>query len=438
MYNLTVPVTLNNSQSAFSQASRAGKRKKKMSAIATLTFRELSEKMCHCVADGTVSASTLPNLQSALKAFLATSGLSMDSAIGSILRVSYYRNLKRHIELLKSEGRPAAYIANRKSLLGKWSALVNQLDRLDAITNNTRTPLQQALQDILKQADTTPAQLAKVLNINKQTFRRWLNGSQPQQAALPALRRLESFFAMEPNALVALAFEHNYFKLEDKTATTKIGYRDRLAAVCKDPYWLKTISDQLRREWRELLAHKTVKLPLLKRHIRGSWVTTEYITKGKTERTEHFFVNNKFVPTSQVLWSSLISYLGWMCRSEDVGGAGLSVDEVQSLAWLTHKPMIHRFLAWKIERAEGNVHNGALDFVKQVKALTHPNHGYLTQMPSLNAHLPEHARHENWSAACQAAFEWSAEMNRSLSEGGVEKSREPMLPINTFLNSLSR
>ncbi len=127
-----------------------------------------------------------------------------------------------------------------------------------------------------------------------------------------------------------------------------------------------------------------------------------------------------------------------MCRSEDVGGAGLSVDEVQSLAWLTHKPMIHRFLAWKIERAEGNVHNGALDFVKQVKALTHPNHGYLTQMPSLNAHLPEHARHENWSAACQAAFEWSAEMNRSLSEGGVEKSREPMLPINTFLNSLSR
>lgn len=431
MLNLTVPVSLNISRSSQIQTKRADKRKKKMSAIASLTFRELSDEMNRRAEESAIKASLLPNLHSALKAFITSSGLSEDCVIGSILRASYYRNLASHVELLKSEGRSKSYIANRKSLLGKWSSLVNQLDRLDALTNNTKTPLQIALEDIVKQANTTPTQLATAVNISKHTFRRWLLGAQPQQSALPALRRIESFFAMESNSLVSLAFEHNYFKPVETTASKKIKYRENLAVTSKDHYWLKVISEQLAREWKDFLVYKTEKLPLLKRH--SPWVTTEFITKGKTEKNEHLFVKEKYVPTGNILWMQLRSYLGWMSRSIDSDGAGYSVDVVQTLAWLTHKPMMHRFLRWKIDRAGDKVHNGILDFVKQVKALTHPVHGYLTQMPSLNQHLPEGVRHENWKDACREAFEWSSEMKRNFSTSGIELSREPMAPIKHIL-----
>lgn len=433
MLNLTVPVSLNFSQSRLSQAARADKRKKKMSAIASLTFRELAEKMNQRAAEGAIASSNLPNLQSALKAFLKERELSEDCVIGSILRISYYRNLAKHVEVLKAQGRTAAYIANRKSLLGRWSSLVNQLDRLDALTQNTSTPFQLALQDILKQANTNPTQLAKMLGINKQTFQRWLKGSQPQQSALPALRRIEGFFALERNALVTLAFERNYYKPADESAPPKIEYRERLAEFSKDHYRLKSISERLAHEWSDLMAHKTEKLPLLKRQSRGAWVTTEYITVGKTERNRHLFVKDKYVPTSNVLWTSLVGYLGWMCRDTARGGAGLKVDEVQSLAWLTHKSMIHRYLTWKLERANDKVHYGILDFVKQVKALTHPVHGYLTQKPLLNENLPEFARHKSWEEGCKEAFEWANEMKRNLGSESIEHSRQPMEPIKHIL-----
>jgi len=403
-----------------------------MSAIASLTFRELAEKMNLRAAEGTIASSNLPNLQSALKAFLKEGGLSEDCVIGSILRVSYYRNLAKHVEVLKAQGRTGAYIANRKSLLGKWSSLLNQLDRLEALANNTNTPFQLALQDILKQANTNPTQLAKVLGINKQTFQRWLKGGQPRQTALPALRRIEAFFALERNALVTLAFEFNYYKPADESST-KIEYRERLAAFCKDHYRLKTISEQLALEWSELMVHKTEKLPLLKRQARGAWVTTEYITEGKTDRNRHLFVKDKYVPTSKVVWTSLIAYLGWMCRETSLGGAGFAVGDTQSLAWLTHKSMIHRYLKWKLERANDKVHYGILEFVKQVKALTHPVHGYLTQMPLLNEHLPEYARHKSWEDGCNEAFEWATDMKRNLSSESIEHSREPMEPIKHIL-----
>lgn len=431
MLNLTVPVSLNISQSSQIQTKRADKRKKKMSASVSLTFRTLSEEMNRRAAESAIKASILPNLHSALKAFITTSGLSEDCVIGSILRASFYRNLASHVEILKSEGRSKSYIANRKSLLGKWSSLVHQIDRLDALTNNTKTPFQIALEDIFKQANTTPTELARALNISKPTFRRWLLGAQPQQSALPTLRRIESFFAMESNSLVSLAFEHNYFKPVETTEPKKIEYRERLAVVSKDHYQLKIITEQLAREWQALLVHKTEKMPLLKRY--SPWVATEFITKGKTESNEYHFVKGKYVPTSQILWLHLVSYLGWMSRSTEADGAGYSVDDVQTIAWLSHKAMVHRFLRWKIDRAGDKVHNGIVSFVKLIKALTHPVHGYLTQMPSLNQHLPEGARHENWKDACREAFEWSSEMKRNFSATGLELSRAPMEPIKHIL-----
>jgi len=292
---------------------------------------------------------------------------------------------------------------------------------------------QLALQDMLKQANISIPKLANAVGMHKGTLNCWFKGAQPKQTALPALRRLECFFAMEPNNLVNLAFEKSCFKPTENAPVKTIAYRERLAAVSKDPYYLKKISDNLEREWHDLLVHKTEKLPLLKRYAKGSWVTTEYITEGKTQRNQHAFLKDRFVPTASLIWAAITSYLGWICRPSDAGGAGLSVDEAQTIAWLTHKPMIHRFLTWKIERADNKVHKGIHDFVSHIKAFTHPVHGYLTQMPCLNEHLPEKFRHISWKDACQEAFEWSTDMKRNLSADGIEHSRDPMEPIKHIL-----
>lgn len=432
MLNLTIPATLNYSRSEQIKKKRADKRKKAMSAI-TLTFHELSDKMKQLAAERAFSPASLANLESALKAFLKANSLTENSVVGSFMRASYYRNLSAHVEILKAEKRSSQYIANRKNLLGKWASLVKHIDLQDAVVNNTYTPFQLALKDIVAQANITQGELAKALNITKSTLQGWMRGVQPRQTAVPQLRRIESFFAMAPDALVSLAFERNFYKVTEEGTSEKIPFRKRMSEFTKDPYQLKSLSPQLAQEWHGLLVHKTEKLHLLKRYSRGAWVTTEFFTKGLVESNQHLFIKGKFVPTAGIVWITVSSYLGWLCRDAERDGAGISTDEAQTLAWMTNKAMVHRYLAWKIERSDDKIHNGILDFLNQVKAFSHPVHGYLTQMPSLNEHLPEYARHENWKEACQEVFLWANEMKRNLANGGIEKSREPMLPIKHIL-----
>lgn len=433
MDNLLVPVTLNNSQRRPIQTVRAGKRKKRMSVVSTLTFRELSEQMDQRAANGEISASALPNLKSALRAFLASFEVSEESTVGSLLRRSYYRNLGLHVERLQAEGRDKSYVANRKSLMGKWCSLVTHLDRIAAAALNCMSPFQSALDELLTQSQTTVAGLARAADIYKGTLRGWVRGALPNPRAVPSLKRLERFFALEPNTLVTLAFERQHFKPVENTPTMKIPYRERLASVSKDMYRLKQVSDSLAQEWSDLVVHKTEKLPELRRYARGVWVTTDLITEGETERNWYCFTKGKYVPTAGIIWGYVTSFLGWLNRTRELGGAGLTSEHVQTLAWFSNKRMAHRYMKWLIERAEDKVHSGVLDFAKLIAALNHPQHGYLTQMPELREQLPETHRPLVWQDACQEAYAWASEMKRNLSVAGIEHSREPMSPVNSVL-----
>lgn len=404
-----------------------------MSAVSTLTFRELSENMQKLALTGEVSASSIPNLNSALRAFLEKLSLNEHSLVGSVLRASYYRNLTSHIEALKFEGRDSGYIANRKSLMSKWHSLVNKLDRIDASKNNSYSPFQTALNDLITKGKTSISSLAKAAGIAKGTLRAWTNGSLPRPKAVPSIRRLERFFALSPDYLVKLAFDNRYFKPTDCEPTEKIGYRERLATQVKDPYRLKVISASLLREWRDFLIHKTERLPELNRHIRGTWVTTDHFTKGVTEKNKHCFIKDKFVPTGYIIWEQITAFLGWLARSRELGGGDMSLEDVQTLAWMTHKQFVHRYMKWQIDRADDKVHSGVLDFAKLIAALNHPEHGYLTQMPSLNEHLPDGYRHADWKATSIEIYTWAADMKKKLPATGMALSRDPMEPIKHIL-----
>ncbi|MFX1715552.1 hypothetical protein [Paraburkholderia sp. A1RO-5L] len=404
-----------------------------MSAVSTLTFRELSEEMNRRVANGEVPATALPNLKSALRAFLTSFGVSEDSPVGSLLRRAYYRNLRLHVERLQAEGRERSYIANRKSLMGKWCSLVTNLDRVAAATANCMSPFQLMLDELLKQSQTTVAGLARAVGISKATLRGWVRGTLPNPRAVPSLKRLEQFFALEPNALVALAFERKSFKPVLSGPAMEIPYRERLRRVTKDAFRLKQVSDSLAQEWSEFVVHKTEKLPDLRRYSRGVWVATDLATEAETARNWYCFTKGKYVPTAHIAWGHVASFLGWLSRARELGGAGLPCGDVQTLAWLSNKQMTRRYMKWLIERAEDKVHCGVLDFAKFVAALNHPQHGYLAQMPELQERLPEAHRPPVWREACQDAYSWAAEMKKNLAVAGVEHSREPMAPIKSVL-----
>ncbi|MCX4177373.1 MULTISPECIES: helix-turn-helix domain-containing protein [Paraburkholderia] len=433
MDNLLIPVTLNSSQRRPIRTVRAGKREKRMSAVSTLTFRELSEKMHQRVANGETPASALPNLKSALRAFLATFGVSEDSAVGSLLRRSYYRNLRLHVEKLQVEGRDKSYIANRKSLMGKWCSLVTHLDRIEAAAADCMSPFQSTLNELLTQSQTTVAGLARAVGISKSTLGSWVKGALPNPRAVPSLKRLERFFALEPNTLLDPAYERRNFKPLESTPPTKIPYRERLATLSKDMYRLKQVSDSLAQEWLSLVVHKTEKLPDLRRYPRGVWVTTDLIIEKETDRNWYCFTKGRFVPTAKFVWEVVTSYLGWLTRARQLGGAGLTCDDVQTLAWLSNAQMAHRYLKWRIERAGDKVHAGVLDFAKLIGSLNHPQHGYLTQMPELRERLPEAHRPRVWQDACLEAHAWASKTNKNLSVAGIEHSREPMAPIKSVL-----
>ncbi len=433
MDNLLIPVTLINSQRRPNQLPWASKRNTKMPSISTLSFRELSENMQQLANRGEVSASSLPNLNSALRAFLTSFGLNETSLVGTSLRSMFYRNMATHLEQLKTEGRESGYIANRKSLMSKWASLVNQLDRIEAARTNTYSPFQLALKELIEKSNTSITGLAKAAGIYKGTLRSWTLGSLPQPRALPSLRRLERFFALAPESLVKLAFDNRYFKPTEEVPTEKIEYRERLATNVRDRYRLKIISASLADEWQDLLIYKTEWMPELNRHERGVWVATEHFTKGVTDANKHCFVKGKYVPTSLIVWGYVTGYLGWLARSREKDGMGMPIENVQSLAWLTHKTYVHRFMKWLIERANDKVHAGIIDFAKIVCSLNHPEHGYLTQRPELNGRMPPDYRHEAWAETCKEVYKWAADMKKKLSARGMKHSRSPMEPIMNVL-----
>jgi len=404
-----------------------------MSVNSSLTFRELSDKMNQRAADGEISASALPNLKSALRAFLASFGVSEESIVGSLLRRSYYRNLRLHVETLQAEGRDKSYIANRKSLMGKWCSLVTHLDRIAAAALNCMSPFQSALDELLTQSQTTVAGLARAAGISKGTLGGWVKGALPNPRAVSSLKRIEQFFALAPNTLLTLAFERQYSRPVGSAPAMKIPYREKMASVTKDVYRLKQASESLAREWSDFVVHKTERFPDLRRYARGVWVTTDLITEAKTERNWYCFTKDKYVPTASIVWGHVTSFLGWLSRARELGGAGLTSDDVQTLAWLSNKRMAHRYLKWLIERADDKIHDGLVTFAELIAALNHPRHGYLTQMPDLQERLPEAHRSRVWQDGCREAYEWASETKKNLLLEGVEHSREPMAPIKSVL-----
>jgi hypothetical protein len=418
-------------------------RKRPMSSL-LYTYADLKNIFSsQLAADLGVAAASIANMVSALNAFMAEQGLTDSSVIGPTLRVSFYKARDKHLEQLRADGRPAAYVSNRKVLLSKWRSALLESDRRLSAARSEPSPFQVALKELVAQRGTIKG-TARNARIPLATLRRWLEGGVPNGRTLGLVAGLERFYALPAGTLTDLLPFRLRMPAETKTEPeVRIEYRERHKVLSAVPYALHDPSEALRAEWRELVQFKTEfgqyrrwkdgVAQVLQRQKSGRWkCTNEYVDEERA-RNWYAFHEGAFVPTAGITWQFVAQFLGWLRLSTSEGGPGLPADQVHTLAHLANGRYVERHLAWKIKRSGGTVHGGITSFLKLVKSLCNPQTGYITQSWSVLAGGVNIPSQEQWRALCADTYEAVRAKARDYADV-AKRNRDPFAPIRAILN----
>nr|PZN81309.1 MAG: hypothetical protein DIU57_13665 [Pseudomonadota bacterium] len=404
---------------------------------ASITFAQLKQ----CMADrvdqpGFPRKASLPNLLSALNAFLNDLGLDPSHAVGTTLRVGYYKAVEGHISRLREQGHTSAYIANRKSLLKSWRKLVAQLDRESSVQNGSMTPLQAALQNVLD-AGATIKGLAREARIPFSTLQRLCRGGAPTRRSMRYLRRLECFLGMAEGALTDLVGGGRVAGSDSTAATESISYRVKLRELVHDSYALKktSIGDSFIEEWSSLLRFKTSTF-VLARAIEAASQTRRPTWRIRSAGLPPTYgewvdtVNGRPCPSASIAFQMTAQFLGWLSLSKSRGGREMPVDEAQSLGHFANVEYVLSYLQWRIDRGGGTVNNSVRRILQFAKSLTHPDQGFLVGNPEIGARVGVRDS-ESWEARCRGAYEQFKYTLRNLPK--ISRARDPFEPIKKIL-----
>lgn len=373
-----------------------------------ITFRQLQNLVVHRPQDDVDPdthphvAAALPapashaNLESALRGFLEERRVSWDDEVSAILRGEFRTVLDPHLSALRTQGRSARFIKNRKHLLTRWHKIVRALDHDRAICNGDLTPLQVALKQLIGGASLRS--VAKAVSIPVPSLRRWVEGQIPQPGKAFYLSRLEEHFELPSGRLTnllpvriapgALAAEG------DGRSQNK--YRDALRTKVMDRYRLtpKNTPEHVRQEVVGLLRHKTC-LGRVAASVSGLLMNDSKLGSAlhdgderKIWRTRHadpvdldddngwyHIIDGLWVPSGDRAFSEIASFLGWARLPLERGGQGLKAEQL-TLGLFADKALLVKHLDWAVERA-GKIHAGVVYFVRFAAMLCHPVTGYL-------------------------------------------------------------
>lgn len=421
-------------------------RKRRMNAH-QITFKDLHELQNQRIKRGTGPAvSSLPNLQSALSSFLSERQLTPESAIGSILRASYYKHLQAHAQALRNAGRTSAYISNRKSLLAQWRKCVIDYDRHCALELGQAHPFQQAVQDIIAKVPSRKA-LARNSGIPLATLKRWERGALPNASSVNHVVKLERLLGVATASLQDLLPPHIRQQLEGRVQPTQqIPFRTRLSASAKSPYYLKDANEDFRQQWADYVQYKVSELSTsdagddddfeedasLKRSKNGRWNATPAAVAVQSEANWYCFHKGRYVATANVRWGEVASFIGWLMLEEQAGGKGMPAVEAQTLSNLARRTLVKAFIEWKIARAGGIAHSGIFSFLQFVRSLCNARTGYLTQSAHRFVKDFEREHEAQWRKRCAAAFDSARKLAEELSNQH-SLSRDPFEPIEQVL-----
>lgn len=431
------------------QERKAKRVRKKIMEPSKLNYQALEEFQRQRIERGDgPAASSLPNLTSALKAFVQQQNLTATSHVGSALRASFYKILRKHIGALESDGRSKEYIANRKILLGQWRSCVIAYDQQCAAVYKLPHPFQLALQNIIAQGVSRKG-LARRSGVPLATLKRWIGGSLPNAASIKYIPRLERMMGLDVGTLADLipgAMPASK-KVTPQQASV-IPYRARLALALKTPYAVKEPTPRLRQEWKDFIQHKVGGLPVtqllnddawdttvaeLQRGGRGRW-RTRPAAESQLRATRWYAVHEgRHCPTAGIQWVMVAQFSGWLMLGKSAGGQGMSAESAQTIANLARLTLVDAYVKWRVERAGGHVHTGIAVFLKMVAAVCNPKTGYLTQSGHLFAAETDAGTDEAWRNRCKLAYTAARHLQDKLANQ-TSQSRNAREPIQAILD----
>jgi integrase len=427
-----IPESVNEANEGRFRPGRA--RRPRMSAP-ELTFEQLQRLMKErAVKLGLASESSLPNLATALSGFMRHQALGPGNLVGSALRVSFFKNLKRYLGHLKDEKRPVAYLANRKSSLNTWRKLVTILDREHAVTTNSPSPLQAALQEVFA-AGLKIRPTARELGVPLATLKRLIRGGRATRRSVIYLERLERFIGMANGALTGLAGVGSRYNSRTSECQP-LEYREWLRGVTADHYAVKmsTAIERFRQEWCSLLEFKT--------DLFGGGFT-QAAPKGNTRwrvrssDVSPLFgdwvdtVRGKVCPTAGMTFSMVCQFFGWLQLGPERGGLGLLPEKAQCLGNLANVDYVKTYIDWRIKRSRGKISRSVTKVLILSRSMCHPDQGFLVSRPDIGARMGI-GDTEQWRMHCQRAHSQFHVAVRNI-EPHVTHSRDPFEPIRAIL-----
>lgn len=423
--------------------------RKQLMEPSKLTYQALEEFQRQRVERGDGPAiSSLPNLLSALRAFVQQQNLTAASPVGSALRASFYKVLRQHTDTLECDGRSKEYIANRRILLGQWRSCVIAYDRACSIMYKQPHPFQIALQDIVAKGVTRKG-LARSSGVPLATLKRWLEGALPNAASIKYVPRLEGMLGLHAGTLVDLipGAAPASKKVAPESAP-RIPYRERLALASKTPYLVKDPMPRLRQEWKDLLHHKVGGLAApellsddtwddcageIQRSRSSRWRTRAAVASELRPARWHATHEGRYCPTAAIQWGMVAQFTGWLMLDKAEGGQGMAADKAQTLANLARLTLVDAYVKWRVERAGGHAHTGITVFLKMVGALCNPRTGYLTQSGRLFASETDAGTDEAWRNRCTLAYK-AARLSQDKLANRTSQSRNAKEPIQAALD----
>ena len=384
---------------------RRRKARRKPQKMTPLTYRDLLEEQARAVQNGTLNKQTAANRASALRLFLRVHHFMPEDVVGQEFRTGYRLAEAQFADAMQKEGRDGRSISNLRAALTPWRQAIAQNDKLRELEEGGESPFAKHIRMLV--AGAPVKRFARQTGVRAHLIYTWMNGTSPKPGSLSSIRRLESFFGIERDWLVTLSGVRDYWAGREPVGTPPPNaYRDRLAVVRHQRYLLKVPeASPLRLEWKELIRYKTAPVPSLLRPPRGTWTFSPHQnTAHKGSWFAHF--DEQTVPSANMTWSVISSYLGWLRLEKEKGGPGLPEEIVHTLAWLASTDHLEDYIKWRMNRADKTMSVGILNIVVVMLWMNRPVDGYLYQSPHFQGLLPEAYRRGDWKTMCEASYKY--------------------------------
>jgi integrase len=399
-----------------------------------VTYKLLLETEERLVNQGAIAARTAANRASTLRRFLKANALNVEDPVGAELRADFPEKSREFAGALAAGGMSPRNVGNTLSVLRRLRGLVIEIDTERAIAGDNFTPFTQAFRALMK--DYAVHRLARQTGVPASMLYGWMKGKRPRAGNIPHLKRVEAFFGLEAETLTTLAgFAGGKYVVPAVGEPLKVAYREELAVHTRQHYLLKPTPDSpLRAQWLDFVRYKTDWAPVLARTDRGVWRFAPIPLRVERPANWYEFLDGREVPSAELTWSIVASFLGWLSLAGADGGAGLPASAVQTLAWMAVRERVQQYVAWRVRRVGGRYNGTVFAFFAFAAALLRQESGWLWQQGKFLATLPPEYAGRDWGEMCAGTYSLAQRLTMRW-RSQRRQTRDPRAPMRGILES---